>query len=225
MTEVIENTDTSYKARLTTIVYTRNPKDMTARFFLDRGFEVTEVTAEEVKAQPVILGNPIYCGDDRDTHDNAFHVLGALDGVAAHVQEEKIEDRFKIAAELVSSSGFEPLRHGDNKQGDIDGCALRKAWMDGFLTGLPYYSRRTAWALRFLHDINHLKYRGAHQASRLALNFTEGVALKPGGWAYVHNIGYLRQLGFDLQKEILPLLGQVVPLLLPDKEKREIVIF
>lgn len=196
----------------------------------DKGWTIVSVSPKEIELRDISKGSPIRCIDYRygimpDESYNADSVprspawLGALDGISAFLDGTP-EERHQKAAKLVIETGFIPADHGDIVQGDIDGCAFRKALQAGKIPDLNTLTSEEIRVLRSKIGVHHvtLNQTSRHPEGFLLNPFRFTTVLPNNAQFYPIDIWYPDYLGIEPER-FLPVIATCGQLLLPAESK------
>lgn len=150
---------------------------------------------------------------------------GAIDGLASSY-EGTLEERMSLAASETERIGFRPAYHGDYVK-DIDGCAYRRALIEGRFEGLPPMTREEHQFLAGkmgLHYTQLIRPQEARAPEGFMLNEIDYYTVLPeGGKFYTIDLWFAQRAGIANQ-QALSLIAKCGELLLPQDNKTLFVV-
>lgn len=209
--------------------------DLQRYFPAEKGWKIVEVGGESVDARRTVFGTAIRCIDrDFGFTPNGYKPetvppspawLGAVDGVVSFL-EGTPEERMEQAVRRTESIGFKSAYHGDYARGD-DGCAYRRALMEGRFEGLPPITKEEHRVLTTkigLHYVQLDRPAVRNDPEGFVLNeFVYETVLPGGGRFYPIDIWFARMVGITDEKS-LPVIAKCGELLLPQNNKTLFIV-
>lgn len=214
---------------------TLNLADLRRYFLSEKGWEIVEIGTDSVDIRPTVSGTPIRCidrdfgltpsGYNPDAVPLSPAWLGAVDGVAAF-QRGNIHERMEKGAQITETIGFKAAYHGDYARG-TDGCAFRRALIEGRFEGLPPLTRAEHELLATKMGIHYTKLDRPDVSTEpegFVLNNLRYTAVLPdGGRFYPIELWFAQMAGISSEKA-LPVIAKCGELLLPQDHKTLFVV-
>lgn len=205
-------------------------RELRRHFPENKGWQVVEIERGSVDSRPNVFNTPIKCidrdfGFTADGYDPNLVPLapalpGAVDGVASFLNGEP-EERMQEAAKRTISVGYIPAYHGDYARGD-DGCAYRRAIIEGRFEGLPPITKAEHRVLTTKMGLHYVQLHRP-EIRKVTRGFIlnediEQTVLPDAGSFYPIDIGFAREVGLS-DEQTLPVIAKCGELLLPRDNK------
>ncbi len=169
-----------------------------------KGWQVTEVSREDVKLVPVSSKGAVHCVDGRlgDKTEEVMKgpkIQGGVLGVMAIGLKRGDEAAVTEAIEKIKQAGYVASSHGDDHNDEL-GCGFGKLWSKGELTGLPKLEVDLPKVKQMVEEAQgeYVKLTGAHEEKVVRVNLVEGMTLIPDESGFILDAWVAEKLGINV---------------------------